>query len=103
MRGASPSATPILPEWLIAHHFLVDRAEDRAALGVLHLDAHAVAEFEEWRLGRAAFDGLDHPPLREAGGARGGIAVGDRAGPDDGAGLELARFRRVRDQRREIE
>src|SRR5215831_6119144 len=103
MRGASPSSTPILAGSLIAHDFLVDRAEDRAALRVLHLDAHAVAEFEEWRLGRAPFDGLDHAPLREAGGACRGITVGDRAGADDGAGLELARLRGMRDQHREIE
>src|SRR4051794_33801479 len=52
---------------LMAHHLLLDRAEDRAAGLVLHLDAHRVAEMEELGLGLAGADRLDRAHLGDAG------------------------------------
>src|SRR5436190_7865395 len=46
-----------------ARDLLVDRAEDRCAGGVLHLDPDRVAEAHEGRLRRAALDRLDRALL----------------------------------------
>ena len=43
----------------MAHHLLLDRAEDRVARLVLHLDPDRVAEVQERRLRLAVADGLD--------------------------------------------
>src|SRR6266704_1008305 len=61
---------------LRAYHLLVDGAENRVALRVQHLDAHAVAELEERSLRRAVPDGLDRAELGDAGIAD--AALGDR-------------------------
>src|ERR1700738_4385756 len=96
------------------YHFLLDRAEDRAALRVVHLDAHAVAVVEKRRSWRTMQDGLDRAKFRDAGiadatridrlaGAAIGVAVRHRAGADDHAAAERPRLRRMRAQRWEIE
>ena len=75
---------------MVADDLLVDRAEHRIAGAVQHLDLDPVAETHERGLRRAAIDGLDHPSFRQAGRAGGAVVVGDRAGPQDGAGGQLA-------------
>src|SRR5262249_41755375 len=60
----------------VATHVLLDRAEDRVAFGVAHLDPHAIAEFEVWRFRRAEANGLDGTLLGDAGIAQ--AALGDR-------------------------
>src|SRR5438067_2282870 len=51
---------------LMAHDLLLDRAEDRAASLVLHLDPDRVAEAEEFGRGLAVPDGFDGAHLGEA-------------------------------------
>src|SRR5690606_19686288 len=91
-----------------AYHFLLDRAEDRAALAIQHLDAHAVAEAQPGRLRRTVPESLEHAALGEAGRADLGAlrargVVGDGARAHDGAGAEVPGGRRVRDQAGEVE
>src|SRR3954451_2173542 len=99
---------------LMAHDLLLDRAEDRAASLVLHLDPDRVAEAEEFGRGLAVPDGFDGAHLGEAGiaaapfgdrPARPALRVlfRDRAGADDRACRERPRLRRVADQGRKIE
>ena len=70
---------------------------------VEHLDADVVAELHERCHGLAAVDRLAHAPLGDAGAADRGVAVGDRARADDGAGLEVPRLGRMGDQLAEVE
>src|SRR5918997_1466296 len=98
----------------IGYDFLIDGAEDRVSLCVLHLDADAVAEPQIGRGGLAIADGLDCALLRQAGIAEATfrdrfarpailVAIGDCAGAKDGSSTERAGFARMHDQRREIE
>src|SRR4051812_14236526 len=99
---------------LMPHGLLLDRAEDRVAALVLHLDADRVAEIEERRRRVAGADGLDGALLGDAGVAEAalgdrlagravGILVRHRARAHDGAGAQRPRLRRVGDERRKIE
>src|SRR5947209_4274021 len=73
----------------VAHHLLVDGAEDRPAGAIEHLDADAIAERHERRHRLATFDGLAHTPLGDARTAGAGVAVGHRAGAHHRARLEM--------------
>ena len=84
-------------------HLLVDGAEDRRAVGVLHLDPDRVAEAHERRLRRAALDRLDRPLLGDARVAARPVLVADGAAADDRAGARVARLAQVRDQLAEVE
>jgi hypothetical protein len=92
----------------VAHDLLLDRTEDRAAVVIMHLDPHPIAELQPGRARRAVPDRLQHAPLREARRAdRGALlargVVGDRARADDRAGREMPGRSGVRDQPREVE
>src|SRR5215207_3821745 len=102
------------PSPLMAHHQLLDRAEDRAARFVLHLDPDRVAEVQELGLRLAVADGLDGAHLGDAGiaapalgdrasGPAVRVLVRDRAGADDRAGGERPRLCCVADQGRGVE
>src|SRR3954471_2368908 len=82
---------------------LLDRAEDRRAGAVLHLDPDRVAEAHERRLGRAALDRLDRALLGDARIAARPVLVADGAAADDRAGARVARLAQVRDQLAEVE
>src|SRR5471030_2181398 len=60
------------------YYLLVDRAEDRPAFGVEHLDAHTVAELEVWGLRLAVLDGFDRAFLRQAAATGRALPIGDR-------------------------
>src|SRR5215475_13799263 len=87
----------------VTNHLLIDGAEDRPAGAVEHFDADSVAELHEGREGLAAFDRLAHAALGDAGTADRRVAIGHRAGADDGASREMARAGGVGDQLPEIE
>ena len=55
-----------------AHHFLLDRAEGRGAVGRDGLDPHPVADLQERAARRAELDRLERPPLGDAGEAGAG-------------------------------
>src|SRR5262245_26223398 len=85
------------------HDLMVDGAEDRAALRVVHLDPHAVTEIEVWRLRCAVQDGFHRAYFRQAGIADAAVghglarptisvAVRHRAGADDGPPHQWARL-----------
>src|SRR5208337_142486 len=98
----------------VALEALLDRAEDGAASGVLHLDPHDVAEFEVRRLWLALEDGLDRAKFGDAGVARAALLdpearaavralVRHRARADDRACADGPGPGRVDDQRRKVE
>src|SRR5688500_5168824 len=100
--------------WRVAYHLLLNRAEDRATLRVVHLDANAVAIVEERCLRSAMQDGLDRADFgnaRVADAALGdrlaraavGVAVRHRAGADDYARAERAGLGGMRHQGWKIE
>ena len=66
-----PSVTEKAPGCALPrrHHLLVDRAEQRSAVGQRSLHAHAVAELHEAGLCLAGIDQFDAASLRDAGGA----------------------------------
>src|SRR3974390_2159014 len=64
-------------------HLLIDGAENRAVIPIQHIDAHAIAEFHEWRLGCAVFELLKRALLCNTTAALGGILVRYGAGDDD--------------------
>src|SRR5690606_5329070 len=82
----------------IVFYALLDRAEDRAAVGVAHLDAHRIAEPQERRLRRSGLDRLDGPDLGDAGEAHAAFLdrlagatvelVGNGSRTDDRAGAQ---------------
>jgi len=78
-------------------NILTDRAEDRMAVRIQHLDFDRIASAHERCLGRAVVDRLDHPDFGDAAiaqatfadrfaGVAVGALVGDGAGTDDRAG-----------------
>src|SRR4051794_1313680 len=97
----------------VGYHLLLDRAENRMPLRVVHLDADAVAVVQEWRLRRTVQDGFNRanfgdarvadPPLSDRlawPAVR--IAVRHRAGTDDHARAERAGLSGMRNERRKV-
>src|SRR5437764_15229941 len=114
MRSFGESGMAQLPLGGAAYHLLLDRAENRMAVRMVHFDADAVTITEERclrcamqdRLDRAHFgdariaeatvaDRLPRPAVR--------VAVRHRAGADDHAAPERARFGGMRNEPREVE
>src|SRR6266849_1482184 len=82
---------------------LVDGAEDRLAARVEHLYFHAIAELQVGRDGFSFAHRLERADLGDAGVPALVTVVGDRPRAEHAPRAETARFRRVRDQVREVE
>ena len=85
------------------HHQLVDRSEDGVAVGIEHVDAHAVAELQPRREFFLLLDGLHGARFGQAGETSLVSGVRDGAGREHGAGAERPGLGGMRDQVRVIE
>ena len=87
-----------LPGRRVPGDLLLDGAEQAAAFSVEHLEAHAVAEFEEGCRRLALGDGFERALLRDAGRTHAAVGIRNRSRSDYGAGPEGPGPGGVRDQ-----